>query len=641
MAESAEDAAMEPELILDPVKVEPESKDSLCRLCACSSELLIPILEGEGLENSLADKIEKYLPIQVAFQDPLPLQVCFHCASTVISWHELSTSCIDAQHKLQAMFSETTSEAPVSPAASRDYDADICEDIVPDTTDLETSGPTSPDIQNAFKEHSEQVQEIDDSKMDTGVHQKGETERCLQEVKLEGISEKLMCQICSIVFTDTSSLDHHSQMAHAQLQHSLESGGTMFSCHICSVSFLAESDRDSHSQLEHGVSLRDDANAKPDISQNCQFCGRFFRHFSVLNMHSISCKKLLGNSEGSEDFSDYVTLDESITFDEPESTQDRNESFKRGVAKRSAPLTSLGRLDKSHIESKVTKKNIHPIVSENIPAHKRIRQSKDNCEKRVSCAYCIKSFNGKYEAIAHVSKSHRKKLEEFLVWLQRRKLYLKDKLCSICDKTFTSTQEAAEHVQSCHKDGTKESLRCELCLIEFCDELDLLKHIANHSASDDGSKLFFELKTTEFDKVIAFNELPSSLRDKPEGNEKIVSCVDVEKTSGNFARNEHDSFNAGSVSNIMETCINSNVSLSQKSTKEECFDEDTTIDVNSSKMDGTSLLVDSFLNGKEIFPLKTNSESSQNTNLGSCNLGLPLLTDNSTEKSDLVNSMTQ
>lgn len=39
----------------------------------------------------------------------------------------------------------------MSPAASRDFDADICDDIVPDATDMETSGLTSPHTQNAFK----------------------------------------------------------------------------------------------------------------------------------------------------------------------------------------------------------------------------------------------------------------------------------------------------------------------------------------------------------------------------------------------------------------------------------------------------------------------------------------------------------
>lgn len=37
----------------------------LCRSCANSSDYLIPIYEGEGLEHQLEHKIQKHMPIQV------------------------------------------------------------------------------------------------------------------------------------------------------------------------------------------------------------------------------------------------------------------------------------------------------------------------------------------------------------------------------------------------------------------------------------------------------------------------------------------------------------------------------------------------------------------------------------------------
>lgn len=465
-------------------------------------------------------------------------------------------------------------------------------------------------------------------------------------MKLEGISEKLMCQICDVVFTDTSSLGDHIQKAHAQLQHSVESAGTMYGCHLCPFSCRTESDRDCHIQLEHGVTLKYDESAKPDISQHCQFCGRFFRHDSVLNMHSISCKKLLGNLEGPENYSDYVTLDESISFDEPESPQDKKGSYKKSVAKRGS-VTSPGWLDKSQIESKFSKKKIFSNEPEDIPVHKRTRQTKSSSEKRVSCAYCIKSFSGKYEAIAHVSKSHRNKLEEFLVWLQRRKLYLKDKLCSICDKTFTSTQEASEHVQSCHKDGFRESFRCELCLIECCDELDLLKHIANHSVSNGGSKFTVEKSNTNTHNSLTSNTIPISELPTVSYNtvkcENMESYAGVENPSGNAVIISNDGCSVELVSS-METSLYSNVSLTPNSTRGACYGDNTTSDVNG-KMDRNDLLIGSLLNEKDVIKFKTNSEGGpcyhSNKNSGSCSLELPLLIDNiSRDKSNPVNSIT-
>lgn len=38
----------------------------ICRVCANSSDHLIPIFEGEGLEHEISSKIQRYLPIQVS-----------------------------------------------------------------------------------------------------------------------------------------------------------------------------------------------------------------------------------------------------------------------------------------------------------------------------------------------------------------------------------------------------------------------------------------------------------------------------------------------------------------------------------------------------------------------------------------------
>ncbi|KPJ17060.1 Zinc finger protein 33A [Papilio machaon] len=45
---------------------------NVCRTCAAVTEFVVPIFIGEGLQNKLADKIHKYLPIQVSEEDVLP-----------------------------------------------------------------------------------------------------------------------------------------------------------------------------------------------------------------------------------------------------------------------------------------------------------------------------------------------------------------------------------------------------------------------------------------------------------------------------------------------------------------------------------------------------------------------------------------
>ncbi|XP_029173283.1 zinc finger protein 614-like isoform X2 [Nylanderia fulva] len=74
-----------------------------CRTCANSCDNLIPIFKGEGTEHDLPSKILKYLPIHVSESDTLPLQLCHHCADTLLAWHDLSEGCLSAEKKLLKM----------------------------------------------------------------------------------------------------------------------------------------------------------------------------------------------------------------------------------------------------------------------------------------------------------------------------------------------------------------------------------------------------------------------------------------------------------------------------------------------------------------------------------------------------------
>ncbi|CAG5004644.1 unnamed protein product [Parnassius apollo] len=78
-----------------------ENFSNVCRTCATITEFVIPIFMGEGLQNNLAEKIHKHLPIQVSEQDVLPRVVCYQCASTLLAWHELVQCCVQADKALK------------------------------------------------------------------------------------------------------------------------------------------------------------------------------------------------------------------------------------------------------------------------------------------------------------------------------------------------------------------------------------------------------------------------------------------------------------------------------------------------------------------------------------------------------------
>ncbi|CAG9789560.1 unnamed protein product [Diatraea saccharalis] len=81
-----------------------EDFSTVCRTCATVTEFVIPIFNGEGLQNNLADKIHKHLPIQ--------------CASTLLAWHELVQCCVQADAALRARLAVAAANTATAAAAA-------------------------------------------------------------------------------------------------------------------------------------------------------------------------------------------------------------------------------------------------------------------------------------------------------------------------------------------------------------------------------------------------------------------------------------------------------------------------------------------------------------------------------------------
>ncbi|XP_028171871.1 zinc finger protein 567-like isoform X1 [Ostrinia furnacalis] len=88
-----------------------EDFSTVCRTCATVTEFVIPIFAGEGVQNNLADKIHKHLPIQVSETDVLPRVVCYQCANTLLAWHELVQCCVQADEALRTRLAVAAAKA--------------------------------------------------------------------------------------------------------------------------------------------------------------------------------------------------------------------------------------------------------------------------------------------------------------------------------------------------------------------------------------------------------------------------------------------------------------------------------------------------------------------------------------------------
>lgn len=77
--------------------------DLVCRICGNESDKNISIYGPDGQSNDLALKINTYLPVKISEDDTLPLNCCYTCTSTVLTWHELVVHSVEADRKLREL----------------------------------------------------------------------------------------------------------------------------------------------------------------------------------------------------------------------------------------------------------------------------------------------------------------------------------------------------------------------------------------------------------------------------------------------------------------------------------------------------------------------------------------------------------
>lgn len=513
MAECAESSAMDPELILDTFKAEPQSKDSLCRLCACNSELLIPIFDGEGLENSLADKIEKYLPIKVTLEDLLPLQVCFHCASTVLSWHELITSCIDAEHKLKRVFCNTISEAPVSPAASRDYDADFCEDIMPEGTDLGTSGPISPDIQNSFKEHSEQL----DATRNPSEPESGEKNRFTADVTEE--NKVLVYLARKEDFQSVTEVDKQSQIDHC---YSRERQNTS---HIDVKSPQERSQipsRQTHRPIQpRHILPKPNVNfiSSPQISKSKGLKNIVPKPQQII----IVMNK---NDKGSTSIGlpfQQIQNSSSISSGQKQYPARKPAAYSvLPVASQSSPLNDLPRLTK-----------LRDVTVTRVPAG-GVKRSPLKVAPKASltivkggsypCKICHAKFTNEMVYKRHMYLSHN----------------VKKHACVLCQSTFGTKMELQAHMRKDHRTIPRITQHiCQTCNASFNKVLDLRIHIRNSHGKKPLSRFEDAIKNRKVVLGVAITDKEAEMLQKCYSrvdNKDVFNCCVCQKSWSNLEK---------------------------------------------------------------------------------------------------------
>ncbi|KAL2751725.1 zinc finger protein 470-like, partial [Vespula maculifrons] len=137
--------------------LEKVSWSGLCRICANVNDHLIPIFEGEGMEHALCNKIHKYLPIHISENDTLPLQLCYHCAATLLAWHELAEGCLNAERRLLEIQTSSQNKQYFQPQSTDESET------LPETNISHVTEKVFPSQENEVKSEAYEKEAANDS----------------------------------------------------------------------------------------------------------------------------------------------------------------------------------------------------------------------------------------------------------------------------------------------------------------------------------------------------------------------------------------------------------------------------------------------------------------------------------------------
>lgn len=247
------------------------------------------------------------------------------------------------------------------------------------------------------------------------------------------------CTVCTLSFTDRSSLNLHRKAIHHQ----------QFECYVCKISFNRKSSLITHS--------RKHTNIKPF---RCKYCSLSFITTKELLKHAI--------------FHTGDTRNQCRQCKLVLSSQERLEKHKKTHAiSANFQCHMCGAND---FESKKTL-SAHTRLHTKVCDKKRKRSSltdvnKDKADQTFDCEICKKRFSRKSNFMAHVKRHYSNQTVHAKV---------KTHLCCICGKLFSYKTHLIRHL---YIHNGERPYKCEYCGSDFTQRGGLMKHIEKHKRSN-------------------------------------------------------------------------------------------------------------------------------------------------------------
>ncbi|XP_069671848.1 zinc finger protein 432-like isoform X2 [Periplaneta americana] len=399
----------------------------LCRVCALETENLVPVFGEEGTKLQLAEKIHWHLPIEVKQDDRLPLTVCTSCISKLNCCHELTTSCLEANEKLQKLFNLTdcnmTDYGVKNHFAETNMQMDKSSDDFDKTLHFKESPSDDSNTAMTFRSSSRRPM--------IPSHQLSKAMELLKKAKEEPLSRESQrilnnCQDSNFLVAD-GELSEMQQPADEQY---VENENTAVNnLHVEENNLTKDFEESDPSELLD-ISVDSGAYSRPQ---------RHLKKRTVKDYNNLLRSKMVGVMQD-------IMRKKNEDFEDVE-----NKERKRSVRHGEWKCETCG-----HVLPRKTALIMH--------------QQRKHKPQNFSCSYCDKSFRNAIAMRVH-ERSHTKVAAE--------KSEPTTYMCEFCGKSFRGKKTLKEHHLANHSDI--KPYKCDKCDRNYGSLASLDIHKATHS----------------------------------------------------------------------------------------------------------------------------------------------------------------
>ncbi|KAJ1523641.1 hypothetical protein ONE63_001484 [Megalurothrips usitatus] len=409
---------------------EEQRLEGMCRICASTDSILIPVFDANGQNKGIVDLINNHLPILVTPTDLLPVSICTTCFETLSRIHSLVEVCVTANEKMQQMLQD------VIVGFSQLDSFEEANVVVADTSMTEIESVEFPS--GSEKEGKEEQQTpLIQTQEETII-----TSESQVQIESNSKEKKLYrCLYCDVTDSDTYSLLLHQIKSHP---------GKLLKCNECDFVYSA----DQRSKFNEHLKLH--ASAGKDTCET----------EALMETNLLIEENAIGEH----------VVQENKLEDTKESKENTRVVEKTPMRKKSHPHKNASNIVVKHRVKKEihwrcgfcgmrAKSRVGLIDHCNLRHKERLGLSFLNSSS-LECTRCKETFESEVWLKDHLCHS---------IFLPKTMPSPKQLSCLTCPEVFSDVMQFREHLLS-----HTNSVKCHICGAHFRSQEHLQPHLDKH-----------------------------------------------------------------------------------------------------------------------------------------------------------------